>query len=216
LLRRLHSLSGIFPVGFFLLEHFVSNAFATNGADAYGHQVKLLTSIPFLILVEIAFIYIPIAFHSLYGFYIWYRGESNVGEYPFIGNWGYAMQRWTGAVTFFYMVWHTTTMRFMGIHLVTHPDASFGKVATELHHPWAVAFYAVGILCAVVHFSYGVWLFAAKWGITAGAKGRQRFGVACAGMGILLLVVGYYTLFSFLQPANDQAPAAAEHATLNR
>ena len=31
LLRRLHSLSGIVPIGAFLLEHFISNAFATNG-----------------------------------------------------------------------------------------------------------------------------------------------------------------------------------------
>ena len=30
-LRRLHSLSGIVPVGLFLIEHFVSNAFATRG-----------------------------------------------------------------------------------------------------------------------------------------------------------------------------------------
>ena len=34
--RRLHSLSGIFPIGFFLLEHFFSNAFATNGGAAYN------------------------------------------------------------------------------------------------------------------------------------------------------------------------------------
>ena len=224
LLRRLHSLSGIFPVGFFLLEHFVSNAFATNGSTvaehtaAYGHQVKLLTSVPFLLLVEIGFIYIPIAFHALYGFYIWYRGESNVGDYPFIGNWGYAVQRWTGALAFFYMIWHTTTMRWMGTHLVGNPDASFGKVALELQHPWAIALYAVGILCAVWHFSYGLWLFAAKWGITSGAKGRQRFGLACAGIGLGLLLVGYVTLFTFAKAASSGTePAAAEqHATLNR
>jgi len=34
LLRRLHSLSGIFPIGAFLVEHFFSNAFAVNGANA--------------------------------------------------------------------------------------------------------------------------------------------------------------------------------------
>jgi succinate dehydrogenase / fumarate reductase, cytochrome b subunit len=199
LLRRLHSLSGIFPVGAFLVEHFVSNAFATNGPNAYADEVKFLTGIPFLIWVEILFIYIPILFHALYGFYIWYRGETNVGEYPFIGNWGYAIQRWTGAIAFFYMLWHTATMRFMGAHMVGNPGIAFGKVQMEFQHPWSVAFYTVGILCASVHFSYGLWLFAAKWGITAGAKGRRRFAYACAAICLLLLVLGYSAMYSFFK-----------------
>jgi len=36
LLRRLHSLSGIIPIGAFLLEHFISNAEAFKGPIAYG------------------------------------------------------------------------------------------------------------------------------------------------------------------------------------
>ena len=47
LLRRLHSLSGIVPVGAFLVEHFISNSFATNGPKAYADQVKFLTGLPF-------------------------------------------------------------------------------------------------------------------------------------------------------------------------
>jgi succinate dehydrogenase / fumarate reductase cytochrome b subunit len=84
--RRLHSLAGIFPVGAFLVEHFFSNAFATNGPNAYAEQVKVLTGLPFLVWIEAIFIWIPISFHSLYGFYIWYRGDSNVGAYPLSGK----------------------------------------------------------------------------------------------------------------------------------
>ena len=74
-LRRLHSLSGIFPIGAFLVEHFVSNAFATNGLNAYNEEVRFLTGLPFVFFLELFFIYIPIAYHALYGFYIWYQGE---------------------------------------------------------------------------------------------------------------------------------------------
>src|SRR5919109_3691976 len=72
--RRLHSLSGIIPVGAFLTEHFISNAFATNGPHAYADQVKFLTGLPFVLVIEIFFIYIPILYHAIYGFYIWYQG----------------------------------------------------------------------------------------------------------------------------------------------
>src|SRR3954463_15093726 len=73
--RRLHSLSGIIPVGAFLFEHIlISNGTAINGATAYAHQVRFLGSLPFVLGLELFGIWLPILFHALYGFYIWYRG----------------------------------------------------------------------------------------------------------------------------------------------
>ncbi len=131
-MRRLHSLSGIVPVGAFLTEHFISNAFATNGPSAYAAQVKFLTSFPFVLWLEIFGIYLPILYHSLYGFYIWYRGESNLAEYPWVGNWMYAAQRWTGAIAFVYMGYHTYEMRFSGVHLFGNPGGGFWKGAAVI------------------------------------------------------------------------------------
>jgi succinate dehydrogenase / fumarate reductase, cytochrome b subunit len=198
LLRRLHSLSGIVPVGAFLLEHFISNAFATKGPAAYTKQVELLTSFPFVVGLELFGIWLPILFHAGYGFYIWYRGESNVVDYPWTGNWLYTSQRWTGAIAFIYMAYHTWHLRFTGIHLLSHPAAAFGKVQAEFQNPWMVAFYVVGIVAASWHFAYGVWLFAAKWGITVGESARRRFGYVCLGIAAILVGVGLASAYSFL------------------
>lgn len=216
-LRRLHSLSGIFPVGAFILEHFISNAFATNGVKAYNEQVRFLTSFPFVIFLEIFFIYIPIAYHSLYGFYIWYRGDSNAGPaYPWFGNWMYTAQRWTGIVTFFYMGYHVWTMRFSGVHLLTDSAASFTKVYDAFNNPWVVAFYFVGITAASWHFGYGVWLFAAKWGLVPGQSGRRKFGYLCAAFAVVLVIIGYATMAAFLTTPAAQVPSiTAEHALLH-
>jgi succinate dehydrogenase / fumarate reductase cytochrome b subunit len=206
--RRLHSLSGIFPVGAFLLEHYISNAFATNGGNAYNEQVRFLTSPPFVVWVETFFIYIPILYHSLYGFYIWYRGDSNVGAaYPWTGNWMYTAQRWTGGIAFFYMAYHTYTMRFSGVHLLTNSAASFNKVYSAFQNPWVVAFYIVGIVAASWHFAYGLWLFAAKWGITVGDGARRKFGFVCLGIGALLIVIGMATMLAFLTGTPTATPA---------
>lgn len=211
-LRRLHSLSGIFPVGFYLLEHMVSNAFATNGPAAYGKQVAFLVSVPFLVVVEATFIFLPILFHALYGFWIWVRGESNVSDYPWAGNWMYTLQRWTGGIAFAYIVFHTWEMRFTGVHLPENPYAAFGKVQTAFQNDWVVAFYVVGIVAAVWHFSYGVWLFAAKWGITVGEHARRRFGYVCLAMGIAFLAVWLLTVRAFLMkwPAEKTASPVAQ------
>ena len=197
-LRRLHSLTGIIPIGAFLIEHFVSNAFATRGPAAYAKQVEFLSSFPFVVGLELFGIWLPILYHALYGFYIWYRGETNLTAYPWAGNWLYTTQRWTGAIAFFYMGWHTWHLRFTGIHLLSYPAAAFGKVQTEFLSPWAVAFYAIGILCASWHFAYGLWLFAAKWGITTGDVARRRFGYVCCVIGLAFVVTGAVTMYSFL------------------
>src|SRR5947209_6739823 len=128
LLRRLHSLSGIVPIGAFLVEHFVSNAYATNGPHAYATQIKFLNSLPFVPFLEWGGIYIPILYHALYGTYIWYRGESNVTTYPWQGNWMYTAQRWTGMIAFVYMIQHVYHLRFPAPHLLKHLAPGFCNV----------------------------------------------------------------------------------------
>jgi succinate dehydrogenase / fumarate reductase, cytochrome b subunit len=198
LLRRLHSLTGIIPIGAFLFEHIlISNASAIGGPAAYARQVRFLAGLPLVFALELVFIWIPIAFHGLYGIYIWYRGEGNVGEYPWTGNWMYTAQRWTGIVAFAYIVWHTWTMRFTGVDLHELPGASFGKVQAELFSPGLLAFYVIGLVAASWHFAYGIWLFAAKWGITTGEAARRGFLKICLAFFVLLSVVGLASLYTF-------------------
>jgi succinate dehydrogenase / fumarate reductase cytochrome b subunit len=198
-LRRLHSLSGVVPIGAFLLEHFISNAEAFKGPLAYAKQVEFLNSLPGVFLLELFFIWIPLLYHGLYGIYIWYRGDSNLPSYPWSGNWLYNAQRWTGIISFFFIAQHTLNLRFVGVHLATHPDQSFAKVQEQFHSPWMVAFYFIGIIAASWHFSYGLWLFAAKWGITTGERARSGFGYICFALALGLISIGALSMYGFLR-----------------
>jgi succinate dehydrogenase / fumarate reductase cytochrome b subunit len=203
-LRRLHSLTGIIPVGAFLFEHIlISNATAIGGPSAYARQVSLLASLPMVFFLELFGIWLPIAYHGLYGFYIWYRGDSNTAAYPWSGNWMYTLQRWTGGVAFIYIVWHTYTMRFTGIDLHANPAYSFTKVANEVHNPWLMAFYLIGLIAASWHFAYGIWLFCAKWGIVSGDKAQHRLLRLCLAFFVLLTIVGFASLYTFRSPIQD-------------
>ena len=210
-LRRLHSLTGIIPVGAFLFEHIlVSNATAIGGPAAYARQVRFLGGLPLVTFLELFGIWLPILYHALYGFYIWYRGEMTVGDYPWTGNWMYTAQRWTGGVAFAYILWHTWTMRFTGIDLHRYPGASFGKVQMELFSTPLLAFYFIGLICASWHFCYGIWLFAAKWGLTPGEKARQRFLAVCLALFVVMSVVGIASLSSFrVRPQQPTDPVGA-------
>jgi succinate dehydrogenase / fumarate reductase cytochrome b subunit len=96
--------------------------------------------------------------------------------------------------------------------LLTYPASAFGKVQNELFgHPLAVAFYAVGIICASWHFAYGLWLFAAKWGIAQGPIARRRWGYVCFVIAVGFIAVGMVTMYSFLTtPQQPYQPAGNE------
>jgi succinate dehydrogenase cytochrome b subunit len=210
-LRRLHSLTGIVPVGAFLFEHIlISNASAIGGPAAYARQVRFLGSLPLVLLLELFGIWLPILFHALYGFYIWYRGETNVGGYPWTGNWMYTVQRWTGGIAFAYILWHTWTMRFTGVDLHEFPGASFGKVQGEVFQTPLFLFYVVGLIAASWHFAYGIWLFCAKWGIVSGEKARKRFLTVCLAFFFVLAAAGLASLTAFRSHAQQPTdPAGA-------
>jgi len=191
-------LLGIIPIGAFLLEHLLSNFEALKGPIAYGDQVKFLNSLPLVRVLEWTFIFIPILYHAGYGVYIWLRGKSNVVYYPWAGNWMYVAQRYTGLIAFVYIVQHVIRQRFMGVSLPEHPYAAFAKVQHELANPFMLAVYVIAMIAVCWHFSYGVWLFAAKWGITPGTVARRRFGYVCAALGVLLVGMGIASIYAFV------------------
>ena len=196
--RKLHSLLGIIPLGAFLLEHLLSNFEALKGPIAYGAQVKFLNSLPVVRVLEWVFIFLPILYHAFYGLYIWVRGKSNVIYYPWAGNWMYVAQRYTGLLAFVYIGQHLYRQRFTGIMLPENPYASFHKVQVELQNPFMLAFYIVAMIAICWHFAYGVWLFAAKWGITPGNTARKRFGYLCFAGGVLLAAMGLASIWAFV------------------
>jgi len=202
--RRLHSLSGIVPIGAFLVEHFLSNAFATNGPAAYNENVRFLTGLPFVLWLEIFFIYIPLVYHAGYGIFIWWRGDSNAVAYPWTGNWMYTLQRWTGIIAMFYIGYHTWTMRFSGAHIMRDSSIAYAKVWWNLQNPWVLAFYFVGLFTASWHFAYGIWLFAAKWGITVGEQARRKFGVVCVLIGVVMVALSAGSVVAFVTTPRDK------------
>jgi len=85
-LRKLHQLSGIMPLGFFLLEHFYTNSKALTGAADFNDAVKDLQSIPYILFVEIGGIFIPLIYHAVYGLIITAEARPNNLHYPYARN----------------------------------------------------------------------------------------------------------------------------------
>src|SRR6266403_2156423 len=64
LLRKLHSFTGILPVGAFLAEHFWSNSAALVSPEKYNAVSQELQTIPFRLIVEWGAIFLPMVLHG--------------------------------------------------------------------------------------------------------------------------------------------------------
>jgi succinate dehydrogenase / fumarate reductase cytochrome b subunit len=192
LLRKLHSLTGIIPVGAFLAEHFWSNSTALVGARQYNQTSQELQTIPFRIFVEWAFIFLPILYHGGYGIYIWLHGKSNVSQYPWVRNWLYSLQRVTGLIAFAYIGWHLYTERWL-----THGKSTYDDVALLLQNPWALSFMIVGILASSFHLGVGIWNFLCKWGLAATERAQRAAGQLGVFVGFTFSLVGVLIILSF-------------------
>lgn len=202
--RKLHQLSGIVPLGIFLLEHFYTNSKALSGRDDFNNAVSDLQSIPYLLFVEIGGIFIPLLYHAFYGMIITLEWRPNNLNYPYGRNWFYTIQRITGMILFVFILFHVLNFRFgliPGLNTVsvaTHPDRAFDIVRGEFLNPLIFIVYVIGITATVWHLANGIWLFMVDWGITIGAHAQRVTGYACIAFGAVLLAVGINAAVAFI------------------
>ena len=99
-MRKLHSLSGVLPLGIFLPFHLFLNFSSVWGEETYDVAAGLLGKIPFIWIVELIIIFIPILFHGIYGIYIARQTKNNIHQYKYSRNWFFFLQRITGFIAF--------------------------------------------------------------------------------------------------------------------
>ena len=205
-LRKLHQLTGILPLGIFLLEHFYTNSKALTGPGDFNDAVKDLQSIPYILFVEIGGIFIPLLYHAIYGLVITMEARPNNLAYPYARNWFYTIQRITGIILFFFITFHVLNFRFgliPGLNtqsVAHHVDEAFNIVQREFRMIPIFIIYMIGITSTVWHLANGLWLFLVDWGITIGERAQRLTGYACIAFGVLLLLVGINAAVAFIRP----------------
>lgn len=176
LLRRLHSLTGIVPIGVFLVAHLVTNSslvwggFALRGqGDDYGvtsaasggwayfqKEVAWINDqIPHLLIIEIT-LWVAIAFHSILGFYYAFTGKRNTSRYAYQDNWRYTLQRWSGYIGILFIFYHVATLRWGWTWLVpggTKWDYSYAASTLAMSLQGAEGgFTFLGVLVSLLYF----------------------------------------------------------------
>jgi len=206
LLRKLHQLTGIVPLGVFFLVHLYTNSTALNGSKVFNDHVGGIHEMPYLLFIEIGGIFLPLLFHSIYGILISSEAKPNPLNYGFARNWFYIFQRVTGIYLFVFLLFHILNFRFgliPGLNMTPvagNADKAFGIVSGEFAITWVFIIYVLGLLATAWHLAYGFFLFAVDWGLVIGERAQKITMYACLGLFVLLGVVGINAAFAFVKP----------------
>ena len=194
-LKRLHSLTGVVPVGLFLLEHFFTNARSLQGAAEFDKAAAELARLPFVVLLEAFGIWLPILFHMIVGILIATTAQANLGRHGYARNWHYVMQRVTGLFLVFFLLFHTWSTRFDATYLGS--ASAYQYMHEQLASPWVQGFYTLGILAACYHFGNGLLGFALHWGLVTGRRSQQLASHVGMAVFVSLAVLGIAAMLGF-------------------
>jgi len=204
LIRRIHSLLGIIPVGVFFLIHMFLNARAAQSPEQYQWVPDTLDQVPFIWAIEIFGILVPIFFHALLGLVIVRLGDFGgpAALRSKYGNIAYLLQRITGVILFvlisvhLYQTWWVhQRIKIEGALQGTEAEFDiYGLMNALMASPLWLVIYALFVLIAAYHFGNGIYNFTCKWGFTT-SRGSQRFAIA---MGLLVGALGIWLGFASL------------------
>lgn len=201
LLKRLHSLLGIIPVGAFFLVHMLLNSRAAQSPEQYQWVPDTLDEVPFIWAIEILFILLPILFHALLGVIIVWQGDPNAHKraYSWYINWAYLLQRYTGVALFILIAIHLYQTWWVHTWLKLQGENEayniYGLMHGIVQSPFWLIVYALFVLIAAYHFGHGIFNFVYKWGITT-HKVAQRWAIAVGLLiGLVGIVLGWSSLW---------------------
>lgn len=193
--RRLHSLLGIIPIGAFLVQHLLINYFAVYGKESFNGAVHFVESLPFLIVLEVLFIYLPILYHAILGIYIAFTARNNPSRYGYFRNWMFYLQRITGFVALIFIGWHVWQTRIQVA--LGNVSLDYEMMANVLGNPFYFWFYMIGVISITFHFANGLWSFLVSWGITQTPKSQRAGTYVSILIFIVVTYMGVRSLITF-------------------
>ena len=202
-----------------MVVHLLVNASVLNGTATYQNAVYGIHSLgKILPIIEWGFIFIPILFHAIFGIVIIRGGLPNHTTYRYGSNIRYTMQRATGMIAFFFILWHVAHMHgwfhidawlqvmdSLGGHKFRPYNATSSAAAAMQASLLIPILYIVGILACVFHLANGIWTMGITWGVWVNPTSQRWAGRVCCVFGIGLAIVGVSAVYGFGKVDVEQA-----------
>jgi succinate dehydrogenase/fumarate reductase cytochrome b subunit len=188
-LDRAFELSSVVPLGAFVVLHVSRYANVLFGAATVGPRSA--PSAPVLV-TEALLVWLPLAFHALYGPAVWRRRQAEQAPVPTSGL--VVLHRFATLPLALFLIDHFVRFRVPILRGEAYPADSVQRLAAELSTtrggvPWVAALGLAGVLAAAFHLGFGLYQVFIR-------RRMDSFPVrvACALVGIAVGATGVLTL----------------------
>jgi len=196
LLRRIHSLTGVVPVGLFLVYHLYLQLYLHYGAEIYNKEVNSFYESPLATWALVIVVYIPLLFHSLLGVLLVFENKVQP-SYTYFSHLLYLLQRISGIGVLLFIIAHVWNAKLgpwiagtWGTHF-EHLSSGFADPETGM---LTKTVYLLGVLGAVFHFANGLNTFCITWGIALTPASQKRVRFFSILVFIILTASAFYAL----------------------
>ena len=196
-LGKLFSFLGLFPLGGYVVLHLYKNMTSLGGEEAFNQYIDQSRSMPMMVVFMVLLLWIPIAFHGIYGLFAMKKSRANFSRAPFFGNFKYLLQRLSGIGLLLFIPAHIYKTRIEPGFFDSHMD--FYHMMEGLHEPLTLTVYILGVLGVAYHLGNGVWQFSIGWGIARTEAGMKRIEKLSYLIFALVLLMGYSAIWGFFR-----------------
>lgn len=215
-LRKLHSLSGVVPVGAFVLLHVWQSLSIVGSRETYDRQIGFLHGGALLGLLEAVLVLLPLGYHAVYGVY---RSlQPRTSDHAYESAMMQALQRVSGAVVLVFVVAHVCEFRAQtwtsGLGVASYSTKLIADLSsTQAGVPFYALGYLVGFAACFFHLANGMTSFCTMWGLAPDEGSRRRtrlfFRITCGLFFVLsaaiVLQVATGSRFFPASPPSSQA-----------
>ncbi len=215
LLRKLFSLTGVVPLAAFTVFHLAKNASALHGREAFIAMAEEINAMPYLIVLEVAFILVPLMVHAVLGVLIVLDARYNVGTYRYSRNWMFTLQRAAGVLALGFIGYHLYELRFQKLMGNLPVSGFYDALCADLSStvwgiPAVALIYVLGIAAVSFHLANGLWGFLCSWGFTVSRRSQRISATVLGVLGLAVFVLGANTTLYFATGSKLFVPSSSD------
>lgn len=191
-LKKLHALSGVLPLGAFVVIHIWVTSAVTSSRDVYDRQIGWLHSGWFLGLLEIVLVVAPLLYHAVYG--TWRSLQPRDPDHAYDTDLMVSLERASGVVVLVFVAAHFWEFRGQTWNGSLPVSSYASKLVEDLSStqrgvPWIATGYFIGIAATCFHLVNGMTSFLTTWGYTRAETARRRARIFMSMAGVTLFVI---------------------------
>ncbi len=199
-MKRILTLTGVFPLGFFLVEHIGVNASSLGGAARFDAVVGSLVRSSWMPIVEIVVVLVPLLLHTVYGLHV-LATRKPVRTYPLLADRMQLLQRASSVLLLLFVAGHLWELRIHRWMSALPTSAIHARLAEHLSStkwgvPWIAVGYLIGVGAAAFHFANGLWAYGVERNGLTTEHEKKRAAIVPFLVGAILFIVGAATVIT--------------------